>query len=101
MWLIGKRLKKRHNLRDNVRESLYADCIRLTKELKRRKTPFLGGQCPNLADLAAYGCLSAIEGCKPTFDDLLSNTDIGKWFNAVKEEVNSHQGMNRVNETLQ
>ena len=93
MWIIGKRLKKRHHLKKDVRESLYEDCLSLTRELKKNEARFLGGSRPNLADLAVYGCLSAIEGCQPTFNDLLENTDVGKWFHAVKGSVNSHDGM--------
>ena len=63
MWLIGKRLKRRHRLKEDVRQSLYDDCNTWTRNLKRKNTRFMGGnETPNLADLAVFGCLSAIEG---------------------------------------
>ena len=52
----------------------------------------MGGQKPNLADLAVFGCLSAIEGCE-AFKELLQNTDIGPWFYATKQSVANHEGM--------
>ena len=94
MYFIGKRLKKRHRLKDDVRQSLYDDCEIWMAELKRKKTPFLGGHQPNLADLAVFGCLSAIEGCE-TFQDLEQNSSIVKWFYRMKEAVARHEGVTR------
>jgi len=51
----------------------------------------MGGQDPNLADLAVFGCLSAIEGTE-AFADLQANTDVGGWFTAMKEAVQSGAG---------
>jgi hypothetical protein len=34
------------------------------RALKTKGTPFMGGSSPNLADLAVYGVLSAIRGCR-------------------------------------
>lgn len=78
MYLIGKRLKKRHNLRDDVRQDIYDACKKWTTELKRRRSKFLGGNEPNLADLAFYGALNSMEGCQ-TFADILDNTSIGMY----------------------
>ena len=64
MYLIGKRLKKRHNLKDDVRQSLYDDCGIWTRAIQAKKTKFMGGDKPDLSDLAVYGVLSAIEGCQ-------------------------------------
>ncbi|KAK6629411.1 hypothetical protein RUM43_003228 [Polyplax serrata] len=91
MWMVGDRLKKRHRLKDDVRESLYDSCRKWMKLLDEKKTIFLGGSTPNLADLAVYGVLSSIEGCL-AFNDLLSNTKIGKWYYPMKEAVNNHVG---------
>lgn len=77
MYLISKRLKKRHNLSDDVRGEIYKACNSWMAELKKRKTMFLGGVEPNLADLAFYGALNSMEGCQ-AFDDILDNTSIGK-----------------------
>ncbi len=49
---------------DDVRESLYDDARHLCKAIRRRRRPFLGGERPNLADLAAFGALSSFEGCR-------------------------------------
>lgn len=91
MWIISKRLKKRHGLKDDVRQSLYDSCITWMKAIKEKGTTFLGGNSPNLADLAVYGVLSSIEGCS-AFNDLLQNTTIGKWYYPMKEAVNNHKG---------
>lgn len=77
MWGIAKILKKRHNLTDDVRSHIYDACNKWTKELEKRKTKFLGGKQPNLADLSVYGVLSSMEGCQ-AFKDCVSNTSIGK-----------------------
>lgn len=91
MWLIGKRLKKRHNLKDDVRQSLYDECNNWVKAINAKGTKFMGGDCPNLADLAVYGVLSSIEGCS-AFKDCLDHTKIGKWYFPMKEAVTQHQG---------
>ena len=46
MWLIGKNLKRRHNLKDDVRESLYDEVNYWLKSLKKQGTPFMGGEQP-------------------------------------------------------
>ena len=91
MWLIAKRLKKKHNLKDDVRQSLYDDVNRWLKEIKARGTPFMGGQNPDLADLAVYGVLKSMEGCT-AFKDLVENTKVSTWYNAVTEKVEQHAG---------
>ncbi|KAL1517379.1 hypothetical protein ABEB36_001149 [Hypothenemus hampei] len=91
MYLVGKRLKKRHNLKEDVRESLYDECSKWMKEIKAKGTTFHGGIKPNLADLAVYGVLNSIEGCL-AFQDLLNRTSIGKWYFPMKEAIAGHQG---------
>ncbi|KAJ8866182.1 hypothetical protein PR048_033706 [Dryococelus australis] len=91
MWIIGKRLKKRHNLKENVRLSLYDECNHWVRTLRKQGTAFLGGDSPNLADLAVYGVLGSIEGCL-AFRDILANTSIGPWYSRMKESVGSHAG---------
>lgn len=51
----------------------------------------MGGNNPDLSDLAVYGVLKSIEGCD-AFQDLLVNTKIGVWYNAMKEQVDTHAG---------
>ncbi|XP_050508455.1 prostaglandin E synthase 2 [Diabrotica virgifera virgifera] len=91
MWLIGKRLKKRHNLKDDVRQSLYDECNYWLRAVKSKGGQFMGGQTPNLADLAVYGVLSSIEGCL-AFKDLLNNTKIGPWYFGMKQCISEHEG---------
>ncbi|KDR21499.1 prostaglandin E synthase 2 [Zootermopsis nevadensis] len=96
MWIIGKRLKKRHNLKDNVRASLYDACNHWMKSMAKQGTEFMGGEMPDLSDLAVYGVLSSIEGCV-TFQDLLQHTSIGKWYYSMKQNVQSHAGCSIMN----
>ena len=51
----------------------------------------MGGEAPNLADLAVYGALSAIEGCD-AFSDLSVNTKVKPWFEAMKQAVQNNEG---------
>lgn len=90
MWLVGKKLKKKYNLKEDVRESLYDNC-RLWMKAIGKDRKFMGGEKPNLADLSVFGILSSIEGCT-AFDDLLKNTNIGPWYSSVKECCRSHSG---------
>uniref|UniRef100_A0A336KNX6 Prostaglandin E synthase 2 n=1 Tax=Culicoides sonorensis TaxID=179676 RepID=A0A336KNX6_CULSO len=91
MYMISKRLKKRHNLTDDVRSHIYQACDKWTDELKKRNTQFMGGKKPNLADLAVFGVLSSMEGCL-AFKDCLDNTKIGSWFYDVKAHVQRNRG---------
>lgn len=91
MWIVGKILRKRHKLKEDVRESLYDECRKWMKNVKSNGSTFLGGNTPNLADLAVYGVLSSIEGCN-AFKDLLNHTNIGAWYYPMKENVTKHQG---------
>lgn len=91
MWLIGKRLKKRHRLKNDVRQSLYDEANFWLRNIKARGTTFMGGNKPDLSDLAVYGVLKSIEGCD-AFQDLLANTKIDVWYNAMKVQVDTHGG---------
>ncbi|XP_015781827.1 prostaglandin E synthase 2 isoform X1 [Tetranychus urticae] len=90
MYFVSKRLKKRHGLKEDVRTSLYDTCQLWVKAIgKNRK--FMGGDKPNLADLAVFGALSSFEGCE-AFRDLLKNVNIGPWYYSVKELCEAHAG---------
>nr|CAG4646369.1 EOG090X08KD [Macrothrix elegans] len=91
MYLVGKRLKKRHNLLDDPRQSLYNEVNYFLKELKKQGSQFIGGKEPNLADLSIYGCISSIEGTK-AFDDVVQNTNIASWLNAMQSAIASRRG---------
>lgn len=91
MWLISKRLKKRHNLKEDVRQSFYDDLNKWLRAIKQNGGKFMGGDQPNLADLAVYGILKSVEGCK-AFQDALDNTKLDTWFSAMTKEVEAHSG---------
>ncbi|XP_076247537.1 prostaglandin E synthase Su(P) [Calliopsis andreniformis] len=91
MWLISKRLKKRHNLKDDVRQSLYDEVNKWTNAIKQCNSTFMGGEKPNLSDLAVYGILKSIEGCS-AFEDVLKNTNLKPWYSAMVNEVKTHSG---------
>jgi len=91
MWIIGKRLQKRHGLKQDVRQSFYDETNNWLKAVKQRGGKFLGGDKPNLADLAVYGALSAVEGCE-AFLDLQANTNIKPWFEATKRAIEDQRG---------
>jgi len=95
MWGIAKMLKKRHKLKDDVRESLYDHGNQWMKALGKRK--FMGGDKPNLADLAFYGSLTSFEGCL-AFKDLTNSTKIGDWYYRTKKEVVSSAGVIKLSE---
>jgi microsomal prostaglandin-E synthase 2 len=87
MWMIGKRLQKRHNLKTDVRQSLYEESDIWMKTIQKKGGDFMGGSKPNLADLAVYGVLNSIEGCE-AFNDLSSNSEIiSKWYRKVQENL--------------
>ncbi|XP_053980255.1 prostaglandin E synthase 2 [Hylaeus volcanicus] len=91
MWMISKRLKRRHDLKDDVRQSLYDEVNKWLRAIKKRGGKFMGGEKPNLSDLAVYGILKSIEGCN-AFKDVLSNTKLETWYNAMMKEVDAHSG---------
>lgn len=91
MWMIGKRLAKRYNLKEDVRLSLYDSVNYWLKNGVGPNGRFMGGQQPNLADLAVYGVLNSIEGTW-AFSDLLSQTNVLNWYMGVKEMVVNRKG---------
>ena len=64
MWLLGKR----HNLKEDMRQSLYDTC----------------NHWPNLSYLDVFGVLAALEGCE-AFSEAKRETKIGAWFDRMKE----------------
>lgn len=70
-------------LKEDVRQSLYDECNVWVKAIEQNGGKFLGGNKPNLADLAVYGILSSIEGCM-AFKDVRENTKIDTWFTSMK-----------------
>lgn len=91
MYFVGKQLKKRHRLSENVRQDIYDACNIWTNELKQRKTKFIGGERPSLADLAFFGALMSMEGCQ-TFSDILTNTSIKPWVHDMQKHMDERRG---------
>nr|AUE23892.1 prostaglandin E synthase 2a [Coilia nasus] len=83
MWLISKRLKNRHNLQNDVRQDLYKAVNDWVAAVgKHRK--FMGGEEPNLADLAVFGVLRVMDGLQ-AFDDMMENTKIKPWYRRMEK----------------
>ncbi|KAG7480551.1 hypothetical protein MATL_G00057410 [Megalops atlanticus] len=92
MFFISKRLKNRHNLQDDVRQDLYKAVNEWVSAIgKKRK--FMGGDRPNLADLAVYGVLRVMEGLE-SFDDMMEKTKVKSWYRRVEKAVQHHEGHN-------
>jgi microsomal prostaglandin-E synthase 2 len=90
MWMIGKRLQKRHNLKKDVRQSLFDESDYWITSIKKKGGKFMGGQSPNLADLAIYGVLSSIEGCQ-AFADLTSHSKpLAEWYKRMKSQLKTN-----------
>ncbi|XP_077986672.1 prostaglandin E synthase 2-like [Glandiceps talaboti] len=90
MYFVSKYLKIKWHLKDDVRESLYDGAEKWMRGVGRDRD-FMGGDAPNLADLAMYGVLNAIEGFD-AFNDLMKNTNIKPWYYKTKKAVQSHEG---------
>ncbi|XP_072176262.1 prostaglandin E synthase 2-like [Diadema setosum] len=89
MFFVSKRLKKKYNIPDDVRQSLYDaanDWMGVVGD-----QDFMGGAKPNLADLSVYGVLSSIEGLD-AFNDMCRMTKIGPWYKRMRKAVNSQAG---------
>ncbi|XP_022125157.2 prostaglandin E synthase 2 [Pieris rapae] len=91
MWIISKRLKKRHNIKDDERQSLYDAANDWMSAIQKKGTVYLGGDTPNLADISVFGVLCSIEGCR-AFEDLRQNTAIGNWFDNMKKHLEATKG---------
>ncbi|KAI3389451.1 hypothetical protein SNEBB_011469 [Seison nebaliae] len=75
MWIIGKRIHKKYITDETMSERDYL-YNQLNHFLWARESGklFLGGNRPNLADLALYGYMNSIEGCH-AFNDCEKNVD--------------------------
>ncbi|CAJ0943198.1 unnamed protein product, partial [Mesorhabditis belari] len=92
MYFIGKRLKKKHNIVDE-RQSLHDACEKWMDALGSRK--FMGGDQPNLADLALYGAMNSFVGCR-AFKEVIAKERISTWYMRVKESVENSEGRQAV-----
>ena len=60
MYVIGTRMPKKYSIEGDLREALYAATDEWIEALEGKD--FMGGKRPNLADLAVYGVIQAVEG---------------------------------------
>lgn len=84
MYLVSKKLKKKYNIEEE-RPALY-DAANEWMTAVGQDRPFMGGERPNLADLAVYGVLRSIEGLD-AWHDLIENTNIGVWYGRVSKSI--------------
>ncbi|KAL0979552.1 hypothetical protein UPYG_G00186470 [Umbra pygmaea] len=92
MYFISKRLKSRHNLQDDVRQDLYKAVNDWVAAIgKKRK--FMGGDQPNLADLAVYGVLRVMEGLQ-AWDDMMDNTKVKSWYTRMEKAIQNYPDNN-------
>ncbi|KAL3162916.1 hypothetical protein ABBQ32_009358 [Trebouxia sp. C0010 RCD-2024] len=84
MWGISNKLKKKYGIEGNLREELYLCGDQWVEALGDRD--FLGGNQPNLADLAVFGVVKSVTGTD-TFMDLMHRTQIGKWYERMMAQV--------------
>ncbi|XP_036385832.1 prostaglandin E synthase 2-like [Megalops cyprinoides] len=90
MYVISKLLKFRHGLQDDVRQDLYRAVNEWVSAIGRKRK-FMGGQQPNLADLAVYGVLRVMEGLK-AFDDMMENTRVKNWYKRMERAIQEQRG---------
>jgi microsomal prostaglandin-E synthase 2 len=81
--LTHTRLKKRHNITDE-RAALYEEVGKWTSALGNRK--FMGGELPNLADVAFFGVLRAVKGFD-TYRDVMEHTKLLPWIERMEAAV--------------
>ncbi|XP_030629582.1 prostaglandin E synthase 2 [Chanos chanos] len=92
MWIISKRLKNKHNLQEDVRQDLYKAVNEWVAAIgKKRK--FMGGENPNLADLAVFGVLRVMEGLQ-AFDDMMENTKVKNWYRRMEKATHHKEAPN-------
>lgn len=91
MWMIGKRLQKRHNLKEDVRQSLFEESEHWIKNIESKGGQFMGGDKPNLGDLAVYGVLNSIEGCRAFGDLMQMNSKLEKWYASIQHFLRENQ----------
>ncbi|RVE68709.1 hypothetical protein OJAV_G00094350 [Oryzias javanicus] len=90
MYIISKRLKTRHNLQEDVRQDLYKAVNEWVAAIGRDRK-FMGGNQPNLADLAVFGVLRVMEGLQ-AFQDMMDNTKVKNWYRRMERAALNHEG---------
>ena len=85
MWAIAGRLKKKYGVEGDVRETLYKAADTWVEAVGSDRV-FMGGEEPNLADLAVFGVVRSVVGTD-TFNDVMHNSEIGKWYEQMMKQV--------------
>jgi len=84
MYALSKlKLKKKHNIEEE-RPALYEEMNKFMDAVGTRQ--FLGGNKPNLADLATFGVLRAVRGMD-TWKDVMDNTKVLPWYERMEAAV--------------
>uniref|UniRef100_A0AAZ3SIX7 GST C-terminal domain-containing protein n=1 Tax=Oncorhynchus tshawytscha TaxID=74940 RepID=A0AAZ3SIX7_ONCTS len=84
MSVISKILKSIHNLQDDVRQDLYKAVNEWVAAIGKKL--FMGGDQPNLADLAVYGVLRVMEGLE-AWNDMMENTKVKSWYRRMEKAM--------------
>jgi len=101
MRLVAVKLKKQHELDDDVRDELNKSVNRFVKKaLKNGANQFAGGDRISLGDLALFGAMTSFQGCSAFQDMMAANQLIAKWFENVKKAVESHEGQSLLKEAI-
>ncbi|XP_072538145.1 prostaglandin E synthase 2 isoform X1 [Salminus brasiliensis] len=85
MWIISKKLRNKHNLQEDVRQDLYKAVNDWVAAVGKKKK-FMGGESPNLADLAVFGVLRVMEGLQ-AFNDMMENTKVKHWYGRMEKTL--------------
>ncbi|KXZ47817.1 hypothetical protein GPECTOR_32g429 [Gonium pectorale] len=92
MWQVGKRMPTKYGIEGDLRTALYDTANDFVDNALRGRR-FAGGEQPNLADIAAFGVIRAVRQTG-AFRDLMANSRLGPWFEAMEAVVG---GSARVN----
>jgi len=95
--LVQGRLKKKLGVNDE-RKALYEAAQKWIEAIELQGGEFLGGDSPNLADLAVFGTFRAIDQLDAA-KDLIANTPIGPWAERMKKRVGKSTLQHRVFES--
>nr|XP_033816483.1 prostaglandin E synthase 2 isoform X2 [Geotrypetes seraphini] len=98
MFFVSKMLKRRHNLQDDVRQDLYKAANDWVAAIGKKR-PFLGGEQPNLADLAVFGVLRVMEDLE-AFDDLMSHSKLQPWYIKMRKVMQEAPALHRALQQL-
>lgn len=77
-------MPKKYGIEGDLRTALYACLDEFVAALNGRA--FMGGAAPNLADLAVFGVLRAVE-TTPTWADAMAHSKIAPWYERMRAAV--------------